>query len=51
MSLYFPIFSSYILPPFLWDKFESMIDDDKIISVREIENEINTYGNVDRLIE
>ena len=37
--------------PSLWEKFESMIEDDKIISVREVANEINSYGNEDRLIE
>jgi len=37
--------------PSLWEKFESMIEDEKIISVREVANEINSYGNEDRLIE
>jgi hypothetical protein len=37
--------------PSLWEKFESMLEENKIISVREVFNEINSYGNEDRLIE
>ncbi|MGA1826094.1 MAG: PIN domain-containing protein [bacterium] len=37
--------------PTLWEKFELLINDQIIISVREVYNEINTYGNVDRLVE
>ncbi|MCP4107393.1 MAG: DUF4411 family protein [Desulfobacteraceae bacterium] len=37
--------------PSLWERFESMIEENKIISVREVFNEINSYGNEDRLIE
>ena len=37
--------------PSLWERFESMNEDNKIISVREVFNEINSYGNEDRLIE
>ena len=37
--------------PSLWERFESMIEGNKIISVREVFNEIDSYGNEDRLIE
>lgn len=37
--------------PTLWEKFESLIEDNKIVSVREVLNEIDTYGDTDRLTE
>lgn len=35
--------------PSLWERFETLIADQKIISVREVYNEINSYGATDRL--
>jgi len=47
------LFRNYYLDcfPTLWGKFEALISDSKIVSVREVANEINTYGNADRLTE
>lgn len=36
--------------PTLWKKFESMVENQEIVSVREVFNEITSYGNVDRLV-
>ena len=50
----FVILSRHFYPkrfPTLWEKFDSMIQDEKIISVKEVFNEINSYGDTDRLIE
>jgi hypothetical protein len=37
--------------PTLWENFESLKADNKIISVREVFNEINVYGESDRLTD
>lgn len=37
--------------PSLWSKFESLVTGDKIISVREVLNEISRYGDADRLFK
>ncbi|MGD2090674.1 MAG: DUF4411 family protein [Candidatus Aminicenantes bacterium] len=37
--------------PSLWEKFESLKSENKIVSVREVENEINTYLGTNRLTE
>lgn len=36
--------------PTLWENFESLMTDNRIISVREVFNEINAYAETDRLI-
>jgi len=37
--------------PTLWENFDSLKEDNKIISVREVFNEINIYGESDRLTD
>jgi hypothetical protein len=37
--------------PTLWENFEALKSDNRIVSVREVLNEINAYGETDRLTE
>lgn len=37
--------------PTLWENFESLVSNEKIVSVREVANEIESYHEEDRLVE